>query len=494
MRAGILLLMASREPEGGWSLLAEPEAIRILSSPLLSDDEIGELASLTITFRANQNGGTHAAACRNVSVKAADAETRTIAAFRTAGSGRRPCQACGGGILAPLSAEQREQITGLAPVLDTRLQQERENAAARRRMQELIHRADVIDERARRIVDGWHWHLEREKETVAGYPAAVVSAHVTCPDCGAMAAVTFEPRALRVSFTCREDAAHGYFQLPGEEDEPLPTWRHGGRGYIAIALVAPVLAGDDDAWNQVYGTRAADYRATTDALAAFDAADFEPMRLTPNIRCGECGNAMSSFTITGPGSDEESYYECGIRHTDGRFSRSKKDDADAVIDWKLLRLLRQHPSWATAPELEPPPATVAQYADYLAAKIEIYDAHIGAAGQDPDLSRQREELDNRMDTVNAIQEQGALAVAGLTSYRPGHWLSATEPAFTTLARALLTTLVKVSENKLTISTPLDAGTPLYRTLRVREIRDELAELERRQQELGEELAELSAAD
>jgi hypothetical protein len=99
-----------------------------------------------------------------------------------------------------------------------------------------------------------------------------------------------------------------------------------------------------------------------------------------------------------------------------------------------------------------------------------------------------------MNTVSAIREQGALAVAGLTSYRPGLWFSATESPFTTLARALLTTLVNVGENKITIFTPLDPGTPLYRTLRAREIRDELTELERRQRELAEELAELSAED
>ena len=475
-------------------MLADPEAIRVLSSPLLGDDEIGELASLTITFRANQNGGTHAAECRHVSVRAAGAETLTIAAFRAAGSGRHSCQACGGGILAPLSAKQRGRIAGLAPVLESRLQQERENAAARRRMQELIRRADTVDERARRIVDGWHWHLESEKAAAAGYPAGAVSADVTCPDCGAMAAVTFEPRALRVCFTCPEDAAHGYFQLPGEDDEPLPTWRHEGRGYVAIALVAPVLAGDDDTWCQVYGTRAADYRATSDALTAFDAANPEPMRLTPDIRCGECRNAMNSYTITAPGGGKESYYECGTRHPDGRYVRSKKNHVDAAIDGALLRLLRQHPSWAAAPELEPSPETLAQYADYLAAKIRAYDANVGAASRDPDLSHQREELADRMNTVNAIREQGALAVAGLTSYRPGPWFSATEPAFTTLARVLLTTLVKVSENKITISTPLDAGTPLYRTLRAREIRDELTELERRKRELAEELAELGAAD
>jgi hypothetical protein len=135
-------------------LPADPEAIRVLSSPLLSDDEIGELAGLTVTFRANQNGGTHAAGCRHVSVRAADAETLTIVAFRAAGSGRLPCRACGGGILAPLSAGERERIAVLAPVLESRLQRERDSAAARRRMQELIRRADTVDERASRIVDG----------------------------------------------------------------------------------------------------------------------------------------------------------------------------------------------------------------------------------------------------------------------------------------------------------------------------------------------------
>lgn len=466
----------------------------MLSSPLLSDDEIGELADLTVTFRANQNGGTHAAGCRHVSVRAAGAETLTIAAFRAAGSGRLPCRACGGGILAPLSAGERERIAVLAPVLESRLQRERESAAARRRMQELIRRADTVDERARRVVDGWHWYLEREKDAAAGYPATAVSADVTCPDCGAMAAVTFEPRALRVCFTCPEGAEHGYFRLPGEDDEPLRTWDREELGYVAIALVAPILAGDDDTWNQVYGTRAADYRATTDALAAFDAAHPEPMRLAPDIRCGECGNAMNSYTIAGPGGGHKSYYGCGTRHPDGRYGRSEKDDVDAAIDGALLRLLRQHPSWAAVPELEPSPAILAQYAGYLTAKIRIYDANVGAAGQGPGLSGQREDLGSRINTVNAIRERGALAVAGLTSCRPGPWFTTAEPAFTTLARALLTTLIKVGDNKITVSTPLDAGTPLYRALRAREIRDELTELEHRQRELAEELAELGAAD
>jgi hypothetical protein len=165
-----------------------------------------------------------------------------------------------------------------------------------------------------------------------------VSADVTCPDCGAIAAVTFEPRALRVCFTCPEGAEHGYFRLRGEDDEPLRTWNRGELGYIAIALVAPILAGDDDTWNQVYGTRAADYRATTDALAAFDAAHPEPMRLTPDIRCGECGNAMNPYTTTFPGDGRKSYYERGTRHPDGRYGRFEKDEVDAAIDGALLRL------------------------------------------------------------------------------------------------------------------------------------------------------------
>ncbi len=94
------VLIAVPQTRRGWSLLVDPEAIRVLSSPLLGDDEIGELASLTITFRANQNGGTHAAECRHVSVR---------------GGGRG-----------------RQRIAGLTLVLETRLQQECKNAAGRR--------------------------------------------------------------------------------------------------------------------------------------------------------------------------------------------------------------------------------------------------------------------------------------------------------------------------------------------------------------------------
>jgi hypothetical protein len=343
---------------------------------------------------------------------------------------------------------------------------------------------------------GWDRYLDREREAAAGYPVGVMSAALTCPDCGAMASVTFEPRALRVCFTCPEDTEHGFLRLGGEDHEPLAVWAREGREYIAIALVAPVLAGDDDTWSLVYGTRADDYRATAQALAAFDASNPEPMRLAPDVRCGDCGNRMSLYMPVdlGRGDREEASYSCGIRHGDGRYRNYKKADVDAPIDWELLRLLRRHPSWATAPEIEPSPAALTQYADYLTAKIATYDARIGAASKDSGLSRQRAELDDTLKQVNAMREQGAFAVAGLVGSQVGRWYIGTEPAFTDLVRALLTTDVQATEATIAVSTPFDAGTPLYRTLRVREIRQELTDLRRRQQELTEELAQLGAAD
>jgi hypothetical protein len=463
---------------------------------LLSNDEVGDLANLTITFRSNQNGGTHAIGCRYVSTKAADAETVTLAAFRAADPAWHPCRECGGGAIGPYSATHSEQIKALARVWEARLEQEREDTAAQRRRQEQVRRADAIDECARWVVDGWDWHLDREKEAAGGYPAGVVSAAVTCPDCDATSAVTFEPRALRVCFTCPRDSGHGFLRRRGEDHEPLAAWGHDGRGYIAIALVAQILAGDDNTWTQIYGARADDYRATTEALAAFDAGNPEPMRLTPDVRCGECGDAMSLHEAVdfGRGIREEASYACATRHADGRYRHYKKDDIDIAIDSKLLRLLRRHPSWVTAPEVEPSPAALAQYAEYLTEKIATYDAHVGAACKDRDLFRQRAQLADTFTQVTTMRDRGALAVAGLSGNRAGHWYLGAEPAFTDLARALLTTRVQVTETAIAVSTPFDAGTPLYRTLRAGEIREELADLERRQKELTEELAQLTATE
>ena len=76
---------------------------------------------------------------------------------------------------------------------------------------------------------------------------------------------------------------------------------------------------------------------------------------------------------------------------------------------------------------------------------------------------------------------------------PGKYVGA-EPAFTDLARALLTTRIQVTKATIAVSTPFDAGTLLYQTLRAGEIREERADLKRREQELTEELAQLSAAE
>jgi hypothetical protein len=475
------------------TMRASPDVIHMLTSPLLTDGEIGELAGLAITLRANQNGGTHVVGCRNLSSKAGDAESVTIAAYRAADPERHPCRVCGGGTIASLSAEQDEQVAALGVVWKSRLEQEREKAAAQRRWEELTRRADVVDERARRIVDGWHWDLEKEREAAKGYPAESVSAPVTCRDCGATADITFEPRALQVRFTCSQDAEHGFLRLPGDEDDPLATWGRDGRKYVAIELVAPVLAGDDDdTWSQVYGSRASDYRATVEALAAFDAANPEPMRLTPDVRCGDCGNAMSLYIRPGldRGDRDEAVFSCGIRHEDGRRRSRKKADVDAAIDRELLFLLRHHPSWATAAEIEPSTEALAGYASYLTVKISAYDEHIGAASKDPELSQQREALEAALRQVGAMQVQGPFAVAGLAGNHAWGWYIRGEENFTDLARALLTIRMEVSQKTIEVRTPFDAETALYRTLRSREIRDELADLQRRQHELADELTEL----
>jgi hypothetical protein len=154
---------------------ARPGVIHVLTSPLLADDEIGELAGLTITLRANQNGGTHVVGCRNLSSKAGDAESVTVAAYRAADPARHPCRVCGGGFIAPLSAEQDEQVAALGVVWNSRLERERENAAAQRQWEELTRRADVVDERARYIVDGWNWNLEKERDTGPALTRADIS-------------------------------------------------------------------------------------------------------------------------------------------------------------------------------------------------------------------------------------------------------------------------------------------------------------------------------
>jgi hypothetical protein len=193
-----------------------------------------------------------------------------------------------------------------------------------------------------------------------------------------------------------------------------------------------------------------------------------------------------------PGSIEardriEATYSCGIRHQDGLYRHTKKADVDDAIDRKLLGQLRQHPSWATAAEIEPSSAALDRYARYLTAKIATYDAHIGAAGNAPELSNQRASLESTLKQVAAMLDKGSFATAGLHG---NSWYFTTGADFTDLARWLLTSRVDVSPDRIDVSTPFDPGAPLYRTLRAGEIREELGKLQRRQQELTEELSAL----
>jgi hypothetical protein len=55
----------------------------------------------------------------------------------------------------------------------------------------------------------------------------------------------------------------------------------------------------------------------------FDAANPEPMTLTPDVKCGECGSRMiphPGFDM-GQGRKVEASYSCPVRHEDGKFYR-----------------------------------------------------------------------------------------------------------------------------------------------------------------------------
>jgi hypothetical protein len=368
--------------------------------------------------------------------------------------------------------------------------------AAGARAREPLRRADALDERARRIVDGWSEDLAEEMQAAAGYPAGPVTAVVSCPDCGAPATIAFAARTLRVTFTCPAGPGHGFLQLGDSDAEPIPVWRSDGREYVALGLVAPVLAGSDDAWERVYGTRADDCRATVMALAEFDAANPQPMLLAPNIRCSDCGSRLNVHPPVdlGRGEKEQASYSCGIRHQDGRYRRHNKKAVDVAIDQQLLQLLRRHPSWATAAELEPDPAAIARYARYLDARTTTYDTHIGAASADHGLAREKSRLDEARELVATMWERGGLAAAGLVAYRADRMYIGPQVVFTDLGRALLTTQVDVSADRVAVFTAFDEGTPLHRSLRSREISEELATLQAHQEELTEELARLTAQE
>jgi hypothetical protein len=271
--------------------MTQPEVIQALTSRLLSLDELGELADLVIEFRANRNGGTHVASCRNLRAQAAAQQSLTVTEYRAAESELRPCARCGGGSFA-LAEGHVQAADALVGLWKAKLAEEREQAMAARLAEHEKKRADAVDERAFEIVTGWEWQRSKELEHAADYSDQAISALVPCRDCEASATITFVPRTLTVTFTCPVDPDHGYDRIR-DPDDPLRLWAHGERDYVARAMVAPVLAGRDPCWERTYGSRAEDYRATVAALAAFDAANPEPMRLMPNIRCGDCGARMT---------------------------------------------------------------------------------------------------------------------------------------------------------------------------------------------------------
>ena len=149
----------------------------------------------------------------------------------------------------------------------------------------------------------------------AGYPEGINTATTTCPDCDAPASITFQPRTLRVTFACSLDAAHG-FRRSSVDGELIPRWIRGGRECIASSLVAPVLAGLDDAWQRLYGTRADAYVTTVSAPAHFDAA----RNPCDWFRISGAASSASGCIHPGHGPRQReafpAQYEYGVRHAD----------------------------------------------------------------------------------------------------------------------------------------------------------------------------------
>ncbi|SFO16067.1 hypothetical protein SAMN04489713_104326 [Actinomadura madurae] len=471
--------------------MVKPLPMEVLSSKLLTLDEIGaDLAQLTIRVRTSRTGVTHAPRCRQVGKNTAPEEVTTVSELR-AGGEFRPCRTCGGAVVEELSAGQTEQLAALIPLLERRLQQVVEEERAKREERDRIRRADLIDKRAGYIVRGWTREIEEERRFAVRYPAEHRAAIVACDDCGAKATVSFDPRSLEVSYVCPSDSEHGFVHLRNG-GRRLAAWVHrGGKELVALGLVAPVLAGADDAWVLTYATRADDYRTTVSAMEDFDRAYPPRLRLAPDIRCGECGDPLSSWPGI-PGSEPriEAAYSCDNRHEDGKYRHHEKSLVDERIDSILHRRLREHPPWATAKELEFDQGAVAAYADDLARKMAIFDACVGAAKSVDELVKTRSQLAEGLDLVSRIRDQGCLAIADLTRYAAGYAAYTPRWTFSELARALLTKRIDVTEQSVTVFTLFDDGTPLQRLLRSREIKDELAELGERQRELEQELADL----
>ncbi|MBF8187840.1 hypothetical protein ITP53_19290 [Nonomuraea sp. K274] len=465
-----------------------------LFSSLLTLDELGPLVDIAITYSVKENGCSHSPSCRQRGKRAAEPTTTSLKEFRGHRHHDRMCRTCGGADLPALKPEEIASVEQLALFLPPRLEAAQRRAEAELVVAARVRAADALDERARAILDGWERKLAEERQRAEGRSADVLSVATGCCEdgmCTAEADVSFDPRTLKVDFRCRANPMHG--RLAWKDDETYEIWKHWDEAkYDTLALIASLIAEDDPCWSEVYGTRADDWRAVTAALRAFDEANPQPMDLGLNVRCGLCSRRMALHERESR-ADVPSMYECGHRHTDGRFHHEEKADVHRVVDRVLLDALNGRFSWVTAPELAPAPAALVAYADYLTAKIATYDAHIGAAKADAALSRQHTDRVARLEQVGMMQEHGVFAVAGPDALVREPWRSRSardDGVFTDLGRALLVDRVVCHRDGIEVFTRLDEGTALYRRLYAEDLRQEIRVARAQLQMLEDELTEL----
>ncbi|MEV5892252.1 hypothetical protein [Nonomuraea fuscirosea] len=466
----------------------------ILFSPLLTLDELGPLGHVAVTYSVKENGCSHSPSCRQRGKRAAEPTTTSLEEFRGHRHHERMCRTCGGADLSALEPEEIASIEELALLLLPRLEAAQRRAEAERLVVARVRAADALDERARAILAGREWRLAEERRRAEGGSADVLSTVTRCREdgtCTAEADVSFDPLTLKVDFRCRANPLHG--RLAWTDEEILEVWKHWDEVvYDTLALIASLVAEDDPCWSEIYGTRADDWRAVTAALRAFDEANSQPMDLGLNVRCGLCGRRMALHEREGR-ADVPSMYGCEHRHTDGRFHREEKVGVHRAVDRVLLDALNGRFSWVTAPELAPAPAALAAYADHLTAKIATYDAYIGAAKANADLSRQRTDLVTRLEQVVMVQRHGVFAVAGLDALAREPWrgrVARDDGVFTDLGRALLVDRVVCHRDGIEVFTHLDEGTALHRRLYAEDLRKEIRVARIQLEMLEDELAEL----
>ncbi|GII96735.1 zinc ribbon domain-containing protein [Sinosporangium siamense] len=467
-------------------------AVDILLSPLLALDEIGSLAEIHITYEVKQNGRSHSPSCRQRGKRTNSPMTTSVREFRAQGHHEQACRTCGGGDLPVLTPDQETSVRQLATLLPEREKAARREREAQRAAAVRLQVAEVIDRRAHEVLRGWASRLADERRRIQGQPVQVLTATTACSqegECVAEAELSINTQTLEMRFRCPDHPGHGRYELGGE---PKEVWMFSAPAkYDALALIVAVIAEDAGVWNEVYATRAHDYRVTVAALQAFDEANPQPLDLGLKVTCGLCERRMS-FHDEELNSRLPPTYYCDHKHDDGRYHHVSKEDVDDAIDRHLRSRLRGRRHWLMAPELSPAPELVAAYADHLKAKIKTYDDHIGAAKADRFLAHERARIATRLEEVRRIQEHGVFVVAGLDTFADGHWRStpASDRA-TELGRALLVDRVVCGRSNIRIVTHFDDHTALYRRLRSEELQREIATARVHLSELEEELAELS---